>query len=67
MNTLAALLSKLQVKTVTPEIQALCAIMDAHRFHIDADLANAEARLDVLERKAGVGKPGSLAFEAEQG
>lgn len=51
MNTLAALLSKLQVKTVSPELVALCSIIDAQRFNLDDDIAKHERRLDAVEHR----------------
>ena len=51
MNTLAALLSKLQVKDINPEVKALCAIIDAQRFHLDGEIASHERQIKALEHK----------------
>lgn len=51
MNTLPALLSKLQVKTVTPEIKALCELFDAYRSNCDDSLERMGKRLEALGNK----------------
>ncbi|MCE9567650.1 MAG: hypothetical protein K8U57_37085 [Planctomycetes bacterium] len=44
MNTLTALLNKLQTRKVSAETQALCGLIDAH-------IANLKAEIDSLKRK----------------
>ena len=51
MNAFAALVSKLGVKTVSRETQALCELFDAHRALVDDGTALTGSRLDALERK----------------